>query len=31
MWLSRQDDDLARPETIRRLVEIGLKAKKFSG
>jgi len=27
-WLSRQDDDLARPEAIRRLVEIWLKTTK---
>jgi hypothetical protein len=28
-WIKKQDDpDLTRPEAIRRLVEIGLKAKK---
>jgi hypothetical protein len=28
-WIAKQtEDDLSRPEAIRRLVEIGLKAKK---
>jgi hypothetical protein len=28
-WIARQgEDDLSRPEAIRRLVELGLKAKK---
>jgi hypothetical protein len=27
-WREKQDDELSRPEAIRRLVEIGLKAKK---
>lgn len=27
-WIAKQGDDLGRPEAIRRLVEIGLKAKK---
>jgi hypothetical protein len=27
-WAAKQDDTLGRPEAIRRLVEIGLKAKK---
>jgi hypothetical protein len=27
-WISRQDVKLDRPEAIRRLVEIGLKAKR---
>jgi hypothetical protein len=27
-WIERQDDPMTRPEAIRRLVEIGLKAKK---
>lgn len=26
-WISRQDEKLDRPEAIRRLVELGLKAK----
>jgi len=26
-WLRRQDDELVRSEAIRRLVELGLKAK----
>jgi hypothetical protein len=26
-WRERHDDELSRPEAIRRLVEIGLKAK----
>jgi hypothetical protein len=27
-WIAKQDDQLSRPEAIRRLVELGLKAKK---
>jgi hypothetical protein len=27
-WIKKNDPDLTRPEAIRRLVEIGLKAKK---
>jgi hypothetical protein len=27
-WRDKQEDDLSRPEAIRRLVELGLKAKK---
>jgi hypothetical protein len=27
-WAASQEDELGRPEAIRRLVEIGLKAKK---
>ena len=27
-WIGKTDADLSRPEAIRRLVEIGLKAKK---
>jgi hypothetical protein len=27
-WIAKQPDGLSRPEAIRRLVEIGLKAKK---
>jgi hypothetical protein len=26
-WRKKQDDELSRPEAIRRLVEMGLKAK----
>jgi hypothetical protein len=26
-WREKQEDDLSRPEAIRRLVELGLKAK----
>jgi hypothetical protein len=26
-WISKQKDELSRPEAIRRLVEMGLKAK----
>jgi hypothetical protein len=27
-WIKRHDDEPSRPEAIRRLVELGLKAKK---
>lgn len=27
-WISEQDESFTRPEAIRRLVELGLKAKK---
>jgi hypothetical protein len=27
-WIKKNTPDLSRPETIRRLVELGLKAKK---
>jgi len=27
-WIAKQPDELTRPEAIRRLVEIGLKARK---
>ncbi|MCK1330643.1 MULTISPECIES: hypothetical protein [unclassified Bradyrhizobium] len=27
-WIEKQDEPLTRPEAIRRLVEIGLRAKK---
>jgi hypothetical protein len=27
-WIKRQDDEPSRPEAIRRLVELGLKAEK---
>jgi len=27
-WIAMQEDELSRPEAIRRLVELGLKAKK---
>ena len=27
-WMAMQDADISRPEAIRRLVELGLKAKK---
>jgi hypothetical protein len=26
-WIAMQDDEMSRPEAIRRLVEIGLKSK----
>ena len=26
-WISKQDEEMTRPEAIRRLVEIGLKGK----
>jgi hypothetical protein len=30
-WITRQDEDISRPEAIRRLIELGLKAKPTKG